>query len=82
MALAFHSSGRRYSRDLLQAAAQRSRTEEFFGRRNKLSVLVARVPTRRHWEIWESYQSLSPRLPVSPSPRLLENKGVIKTDLV
>jgi hypothetical protein len=26
--------------------------------------------------------SPSPRLPVSPSPRLLENKGVIKTDLV
>jgi hypothetical protein len=42
MALAFYLSGRRYSRDLLQAAALRYRTEEFFGRRNKLSVLLAR----------------------------------------
>jgi len=42
MVLAFHSSGGRYSRALLLAAALRYRTEEFFGRRNKLSVLLAR----------------------------------------
>jgi hypothetical protein len=40
------------------------------------------IPNPPRIPLFRLQPPISPRLPVSPSPRLLENKGVIKTDLV